>query len=194
MSFSQLTHRYDAVRGHRTGSNVTLLNVRGKFGIRSLGVAWESPARRDIPWYLVVLQQKWSNGYRIIRTIRAFLLALQRILCAPGCANLKCTSYVRSLQQYTMKRTINNTTRYYTRLPFGTCLWEWRKNELKNIERAILYRTHIVSYHDVMKYLCFVVPEAASTYHTAADPHSSTERPAGLQIAVSDNKSRLKNT
>ena len=35
-----------------------------------------------------------------------------------------------------------------TRFPQGTCVGEWRKNELKNIQHAILYYTSMVSYYD----------------------------------------------
>ena len=72
----------------------------------------------------------------------------------------------------------------YARLPSGTCLGEWRKNELKNIQHAILYHTHMMSYYDVMIFLCCSTCGSMHVSHSSRDP-----QPAGLQIAGSDNTS-----
>ena len=67
----------------------------------------------------------------------------------------------------------------------GMCLGEWRKNELKNVQHAILYHTHMTSYYDVMKYLCCSTCRALWQHSCI----TQQQRPAGLQIAGSDNKS-----
>ena len=41
-----------------------------------------------------------------------------------------------------------------TRFPCGKCRGEWRKNDLNNLQHAILYHTHIISYYDLTKYRC----------------------------------------
>ena len=70
-----------------------------------------------------------------------------------------------------------------TRFPSGTS-GEWRKNELKNVQHAILYHTRMILYHDVMKYLCCSTYGSMHVSHRSRDP-----QPAGLQIAGSHNKS-----
>ena len=58
-----------------------------------------------------------------------------------------------------------------TRFPSGTCLEEWRKNELQNIHHAILHHTRMTSCYDVMKYLC------CSTCGSMHVSHSSSRDP-----------------
>ena len=64
---------------------------------------------------------------------------------------------------------------HYTRFLSGTCLGEWRKNELKNIQHAILYHTYaydIILYYDVLK--IFVVYTCGSMHvtHSSRDPQA----------------------
>ena len=70
-----------------------------------------------------------------------------------------------------------NISKYeYTRFPSGTCLGEWRKNELKNIRHVMLYHTHMISFYDVMKYLCCSTCGSMHVSHSSRDPRRPTDR------------------
>ena len=57
-----------------------------------------------------------------------------------------------------------------TRSLSGTCLGQWRKNELKNTQHSILYNTHKISYYDLMEYLCCSICGSMRVSHSSRYP------------------------
>ena len=78
-------------------------------------------------------------------------------------------------KRYDPKQTKNSQIIYIpvdTKFSSGTCLREWRKNELKNIQHAILYHTHMILHYNCMKYICCSTCGSIHVSHCSRDPQA----------------------